>query len=208
MTPLLLIRGLTRTFTARDGSMTPALRATDLAVSENDFVTILGPSGCGKSTLLRIVAGLDRPTSGEVLLECPFRRGTGTDYWCYEDRCLAEEHPFVEGLLSGVQRWWVDEGSVFEETHWREGQPHGPRRRWKKGALEAGYPELFIRGKQVSRRVYLLALRTDTTLPVLRREDDHPRRVLPNSFVRLRERALRKHGRAPGRKPLAWRWRD
>jgi ABC-type nitrate/sulfonate/bicarbonate transport system ATPase subunit len=34
-----------------------ALRATDLDVAENDFVTILGPSGCGKSTLLRIVAG-------------------------------------------------------------------------------------------------------------------------------------------------------
>ncbi|MGZ5251077.1 MAG: ABC transporter ATP-binding protein, partial [Caldimonas sp.] len=46
-----------------------ALRATDLQVAENDFVTILGPSGCGKSTLLRIVAGLDRPTSGEVQLD-------------------------------------------------------------------------------------------------------------------------------------------
>ncbi len=46
-----------------------ALEATDLQVAENDFVTILGPSGCGKSTLLRIVAGLDRPTAGEVLLD-------------------------------------------------------------------------------------------------------------------------------------------
>src|SRR4029079_3848484 len=48
---------------------TLALEATDLQVAENDFVTILGPSGCGKSTLLRIVAGLDRPTAGEVLLD-------------------------------------------------------------------------------------------------------------------------------------------
>ena len=47
MTPLLAVRGLTRTFTSRDGTATPALRATDLDVAENDFVTILGPSGCG-----------------------------------------------------------------------------------------------------------------------------------------------------------------
>jgi len=69
MTPLLAVHGLARTFTSRDGSKTPALRETDLGVAENDFVTILGPSGCGKSTLLRIVAGLDRPSAGDVLLD-------------------------------------------------------------------------------------------------------------------------------------------
>jgi len=72
MTPvaLLTVRGVTRSFPAQaGGAPTVALRATDLDVAENDFVTILGPSGCGKSTLLRIVAGLDRPTAGEVLLD-------------------------------------------------------------------------------------------------------------------------------------------
>jgi ABC-type nitrate/sulfonate/bicarbonate transport system ATPase subunit len=79
MTPLLAVRGLARTFTAPDGSMTPALRATHLDVTENDFVTILGPSGCGKSTLLRIVAGLDSPTTGEVLLDGGRIAGPGAD---------------------------------------------------------------------------------------------------------------------------------
>ena len=79
MTPILAVRGLARTFTSRDGSATPALRATDLDVAENDFVTILGPSGCGKSTLLRIVAGLDAPTSGEVLLDGRRIEGPGAD---------------------------------------------------------------------------------------------------------------------------------
>ena len=60
---------------ARRTASTLALQATDLEVAENDFVTILGPSGCGKSTLLRIVAGLDQPTAGEVLLDGqPHRR--------------------------------------------------------------------------------------------------------------------------------------
>jgi NitT/TauT family transport system ATP-binding protein len=48
---------------------TKALEKTDLNVEDNDFICILGPSGCGKSTLLRIVAGLDTPTTGRVLLE-------------------------------------------------------------------------------------------------------------------------------------------
>ena len=65
---VLSIRAVSRAFRSSQGE-TLALQATDLQVAENDFVTILGPSGCGKSTLLRIVAGLDRPTSGEVLLD-------------------------------------------------------------------------------------------------------------------------------------------
>ena len=60
-------------------SNTLALQATDLDVAENDFITILGPSGCGKSTLLRIVAGLDQPTSGEVLLDGRAVSGPGAD---------------------------------------------------------------------------------------------------------------------------------
>ena len=53
----------------RRGPPTHALERTDLAVADNDFIAILGPSGCGKSTLLRIVAGLDQPTTGRVLLD-------------------------------------------------------------------------------------------------------------------------------------------
>ncbi len=77
----LSIRGVSRSFasTTRGGAPTVALQATDLAVAENDFVTILGPSGCGKSTLLRIGAGLDRQTSGEVLLEGQRIAGPGAE---------------------------------------------------------------------------------------------------------------------------------
>jgi len=76
--PLLSVRGVSRTFTSAQGD-TLALQATDLGVEENDFVTILGPSGCGKSTLLRIVAGLDHPTTGEVLLDGCRIEGPGAD---------------------------------------------------------------------------------------------------------------------------------
>jgi NitT/TauT family transport system ATP-binding protein/sulfonate transport system ATP-binding protein len=66
----LVIDGVSRVFPGvRGGAPTQALQETHLQVADNDFICILGPSGCGKSTLLRIVASLDRPTTGRVLLD-------------------------------------------------------------------------------------------------------------------------------------------
>jgi len=48
-----------------------AVEGMDLDIAAGEFVSILGPSGCGKSTLMRIIAGLDRPTAGDVKVERP-----------------------------------------------------------------------------------------------------------------------------------------
>ncbi|WP_080834790.1 ABC transporter ATP-binding protein [Cohnella massiliensis] len=56
-----------------------ALRDIHLTIGKNEFLTLLGPSGCGKSTLLRILAGLEEPTSGELLLEGRPIVGAGAD---------------------------------------------------------------------------------------------------------------------------------
>ncbi|MBP2313591.1 ABC transporter ATP-binding protein [Azospirillum soli] len=76
----LSIRGVEKTFPARRGTAaTRALEPTSLEVADNDFITILGPSGCGKSTLLRVVAGLETPSGGEVLLDGQGVAGPGPD---------------------------------------------------------------------------------------------------------------------------------
>jgi len=76
----LVVEGVSRTFPGlRGAAAVRALEPTNLAVAENDFITILGPSGCGKSTLLRIVAGLDRPSAGRVLLDGRAVTGPGAD---------------------------------------------------------------------------------------------------------------------------------
>ena len=76
----LSIQGVGRTFPGvNGGTPTLALQPTSLEVADNDFITILGPSGCGKSTLLRIVAGLDTPTIGQVLLDGQTVTGPGAD---------------------------------------------------------------------------------------------------------------------------------
>jgi NitT/TauT family transport system ATP-binding protein len=77
----LRIEGVSRSFPpARKGAQpTVALQPVTLDVADNDFITVLGPSGCGKSTLLRIVAGLDRATTGQVLLDGTAISGPGAD---------------------------------------------------------------------------------------------------------------------------------
>jgi ABC-type nitrate/sulfonate/bicarbonate transport system ATPase subunit len=76
----LVLEGVSRVFPGvAGGPPTPALDRIDLRVADSDFVTILGPSGCGKSTLLRIVAGLDAPSMGRVLLDGRAVVGPGAD---------------------------------------------------------------------------------------------------------------------------------
>ena len=80
MTPKLRVEGVSRTFPGhRGGVPVTALLPTDLAIEANAFITLLGPSGCGKSTLLRIVAGLDRPSGGRVLLDGRAVTGPGPE---------------------------------------------------------------------------------------------------------------------------------
>lgn len=62
------VKGLRRTFTSRSGEV-EALKGVDIRVPDRQFFTLLGPSGCGKSTTLRCIAGLERPTSGEIIID-------------------------------------------------------------------------------------------------------------------------------------------
>jgi len=65
---MIKLAGVSHRYSGRSGDVV-ALRDVDLKVSEGEFLAIVGKSGCGKSTLLRIVAGLVRPTTGEVLVD-------------------------------------------------------------------------------------------------------------------------------------------
>jgi putative ABC transport system ATP-binding protein len=66
--PVLETRALKKTYGSGDLCV-EALRGIDLKVQQGEFLTIMGPSGSGKSTLLHLLGGVDRPSSGQVLLE-------------------------------------------------------------------------------------------------------------------------------------------
>lgn len=67
-TPKMEIRGVSKIYSSRKGE-TRALDTCDLSIRKSEFVTIVGPSGCGKSTLMMIAAGLEEPTTGEILVD-------------------------------------------------------------------------------------------------------------------------------------------
>ncbi len=67
--PVLEARGVARRFVAGDGSTVTALEHADVAVGAGELLVLTGPSGSGKTTLLHLLAGIDTPDEGEVLLE-------------------------------------------------------------------------------------------------------------------------------------------
>jgi putative ABC transport system ATP-binding protein len=60
-------RGVRKTYDA-EAAPVRALRGLDLTMDEGEFMAVMGPSGCGKSTLLNLVAGLDTPSEGEIVV--------------------------------------------------------------------------------------------------------------------------------------------
>jgi putative ABC transport system ATP-binding protein len=80
--PIVVTEGLTKTY-GEGETLVRALDSVSISVDAGEFVAIMGPSGCGKSTLLNLVGGLDRPSSGRVLID-------GADLTTLDDDKLTE----------------------------------------------------------------------------------------------------------------------
>ena len=65
--PLIDLNNIVKTYKTGAGEFT-ALKSVSLEIGRGEFVSVVGKSGCGKSTMLNMITGIDRPTSGEVII--------------------------------------------------------------------------------------------------------------------------------------------
>ncbi|MFB2919976.1 ABC transporter ATP-binding protein [Aerosakkonema funiforme] len=73
------IENLVKSYRTADGGEFVVLNGINLSIGEDEYISVIGHSGCGKSTLLKIVAGLEKPTSGTVWLDGREIRKPGSD---------------------------------------------------------------------------------------------------------------------------------
>ena len=77
--PLVAVQDVAKNFPLTGGGNYLALKGIDLDIKKGEFISLIGHSGCGKSTLLNMIAGLDLPTGGTVLLEGETVKRPGPD---------------------------------------------------------------------------------------------------------------------------------
>lgn len=136
-----------------------ALQPTTLKVARNDFVTILGPSGCGKSTLLRIVAGLDKPTTGAVVAGGREVSGPGVDrgmvfqsYTLFPWLTVRENIAFGlrEKRMAEKEKWEIVDGYLDKvglrgfENHWPKQLSGGMQQRTAIARALANDPRVLL----------------------------------------------------------------
>lgn len=156
----LVIDNVSRTFPGvRGGAPVMALTPTNLTVAANDFITILGPSGCGKSMLLRIVAGLDRPSTGEVRLDGRRITGPGADRgMVFQSYTLFPWLTVAQNIAFGLREQGRPEAEIREivasyiekvglrgfENHWPKQLSGGMQQRTAIARALANDPEILL----------------------------------------------------------------
>ncbi|HUV03148.1 MAG TPA: ABC transporter ATP-binding protein [Desulfobacteria bacterium] len=110
----LKLRNVTKMFKSEEGEI-KALDSINLEVKVSEFLCILGPSGCGKTSLLRMVAGLDYPSSGEILLDGETVRGPSPDRgMVFQEYSLFPWRTVIKNVTFGLKIQGVDQEHQYE----------------------------------------------------------------------------------------------
>jgi sulfonate transport system ATP-binding protein len=111
------LRGVSKSFPSSTGGRVDVLEDVSLDIEPGEIVAILGPSGCGKSTLLRLVAGLEAPTTGTVMVDGHVV--SGVDARCsvvFQEPRLLPWRSIARNVRLGIR----DGSGASEIDHWLE----------------------------------------------------------------------------------------
>jgi NitT/TauT family transport system ATP-binding protein len=108
------IRGLNITY-GRGGDQTVACDGVDLAIRDNEFLSIIGPSGCGKTSMLKVIDGLLPATGGEVLIDGKPVSGPGSDRAVvFQNFALLPWATIVDNVAFGLEARGVGKAERIE----------------------------------------------------------------------------------------------
>src|SRR5262245_62046564 len=146
----------------------PVLSGIDMKIPEGEFLVVVGPSGCGKSTLLRIIAGLERPDRGEILINGermtgrpPASRGVAMvfqSYALYPHMTAYENMSFglkqARASHDDIHRSVIRAAEILKITHLLDRKPRelsgGERQRVAIGRAITREPGLFLLDEPLS----------------------------------------------------------
>jgi ABC-type Fe3+/spermidine/putrescine transport system ATPase subunit len=210
----LVISDVSKQFHTSGGSSLLALEGFSLSVAAGEMVSLIGPSGCGKSTILRLIAGLDRPTTGELHVGTELIKGPSAL------RGLMFQDPNLFPWLSvkrNIQAGLVARGVL----RWSRGQVEEFLRLMSLEAFADQYPHQ-LSGGMAQRAALARALINEPAVLLLDEPLGRPRSVYPDAHARrgaanladtrnhddpgysrhrrgnLHERPHRRHDLAPG----------
>jgi NitT/TauT family transport system ATP-binding protein len=110
--PLVEVRDLTRTYDGPAGRLN-AIERLSFDILRGEFLAIVGPSGCGKTTLLRILAGLDRPTDGELATKGDYP----TNALVFQGRSVFPWMTVEDNIVYGLKLARVDRQMRRDRAH-------------------------------------------------------------------------------------------
>ncbi|MBP1930386.1 ABC transporter ATP-binding protein [Ammoniphilus resinae] len=182
---LISFEHVTKTFITWDGE-THAVENVSFSVNEGEFVTLLGPSGCGKSTLLSILAGLIKPTNGEVHIRNEKVTGTSKHigYMLQQDYLLGwrtiKENIFLGLEIQGLEteqnqkkalKLLAEMGLLSYKDHYPSQLSGGMRQRVALVRTLATNPDILLLDEPFSALDYQTKLKLeDLVIDTLRRK--------------------------------------